>query len=264
VPDFDPWTPNVARVYDYTLGGKDNFPADREFAEQLFTIVPEVVDHVRVNRQFLARAVTWLAGQGVSQFIDLGPGLPTKPNTHETARAVRPDARVVYVDNDPVVVVHLDAATGGCDPELSVLNADTWKPSAIMAAPEVTGYLDLDSPVAVIMGFLLHYLPAPEAAAVVAEYARLLPAGSYLVITIGRGDPGTRVEKFYTAYNADARRLYNHTHADFASFFADLEILPPGLGFAQEYEPGQPAIPPPSPNRVAECLVGIARVPPRP
>jgi SAM-dependent methyltransferase len=258
--DFDPWKPNVARVYDYTLGGKDNFPADREFAEQLFKIVPEVVDHVRVNRQFLARAVTWLAGQGITQFLDLGPGLPTVPSTHETARAVHPRARVVYVDNDPVVIVHQNSMAAISDPDLSVFDGDAWQPAVVMNAPEITRYLDLDSPVAVIMGFLLHYLPAPDAAAVVAEYARLLPAGSYLVITIGRGDPGTNVERFYTAYNADTNRLYNHTHEDFASFFNGLEILPPGLGFAQEYEPGQPVMPP-SPKRVAECLVGIARVP---
>jgi hypothetical protein len=260
VSDFDPWTPNVARVYDYALGGKDNFPADREFAEQLLRIVPEVIDHVRVNRQFLARAVRWLAGQGIGQFIDLGPGLPTAPNTHEAARAVRPDARVAYVDNDPVVIVHLNAVAAISHPELSVLDADAWKPAQIMAAPEITEYLDLDSPVGVIMGFLLHYLPAPDAAAVVTRYAQLLPSGSHLVISIGRGDPGTTIERFYTAYNEGAPRLYNHTHEDFASFFADLEILPPGLGFAQEYEPGQSTAPS-SPKRVAECLVGIARVP---
>jgi hypothetical protein len=246
-------------VYDYTLGGKDNFPADRELAERLFAIVPEVVDHVRVNRRFLARAVAWLAGSGVSQFIDLGPGLPTEPNTHETAWAVRPETRVVYVDNDPVVIVHLNAVADAGFPGVSVLDGDAWQPAMIMSAPEVTGLLDLDSPVALIMGFLLHYLPAPDAAALVAEYARLLPAGSYIVISIGRGDPGTRVERFYSTYNSGAARLYNHTHEDFASFFAGLEILPPGLGFAQDYEPGQPVMPA-SPKRVAECLVGIARV----
>jgi O-methyltransferase involved in polyketide biosynthesis len=257
---FDPGKPSIARVYDYTLGGKDNFPADRRLAEELIAIFPQIADHVRDNRRFLARMVTWLAGQGISQFIDLGPGLPTAPNTHETAQEVIPGARVVYVDDDPQVIVHLNAVLAEGRPELSVLAADATRPAAVMSSPEVTGHLDLSEPVAVIMGFLLHYLPASEAAAVVRDYAGMLSQASHLVITVGRGDPGRIAERFYSCYNSGGLgRLYNYTHAEFASLFGDLELVPPGLGQAQEYEPGRPDMPP-SPKRVSEVLAGIVRV----
>jgi hypothetical protein len=106
-PEFDPKTPSIARVYDYLLGGKDDFAADREAGDRLIAVFPAVVEAARENRQFLARAVTWVANQGVGQFIDLGCGMPTAPNTHETAQAIRPDARVVHVDNDPIAVSRL-------------------------------------------------------------------------------------------------------------------------------------------------------------
>jgi hypothetical protein len=104
VPDFDPTTPSIARIYDYLLDGKDNFAVDREVAEKLLAVAPLTVEVTRENRQFLALAVTWAANQGISQFIDLGCGMPTVPNTHETARAVNPGAQVAYVDDDAVVL----------------------------------------------------------------------------------------------------------------------------------------------------------------
>jgi hypothetical protein len=252
--------PSIARVYDCALGGKDNFPADRELAEKLMAICPEVVDQVRDNRRFLSKAVTWLAGEGISQFIDLGPGLPTQPNTHESAQAVNPDARVVYVDNDPQVIVHLDAVLAAGAPELSVLSADANRSAEVMSSPEVAGHLDLSEPVAVIMGFLLHFQPAASAAVVVRDYAARLPPGGYLVVTVGRGEPGGAIDKFYSTYNGGGpNRLYNYTYEEFTSLFEGLPLIPPGIGPVQEYEPGSQRMPP-SPDRVAEALVGIVRV----
>jgi hypothetical protein len=134
VPDFDPATPSIARVYDYLLNGKDNFAADRAVAEQLLAVAPLAAEVTRDNRQFLARAVAWAANQGIRQFIDLGCGMPTAPNTHETARAIAPDARVVYLDNDAVVLSHLRALTAKGDPGLTVVDGDVRETAAILDA----------------------------------------------------------------------------------------------------------------------------------
>jgi S-adenosyl methyltransferase len=128
VPEFDPRTPSIARVYDYLLGGKDNFAADREMGDRLVAVFPPAADLVPENRQFLARAVTWAAQQGVSQFIDLGCGMPTAPNTHESARAVLPDARVAYVDNDPVAVTHLREVVAKGTSGVTVTDGDAGDP----------------------------------------------------------------------------------------------------------------------------------------
>ena len=135
--DFDPRTPSIARVYDYLLGGKDNFAADREVAHRLIAAAPLSVEVTRENRQFLARAVTWAANQGIAQFIDLGCGMPTAPNTHETAKAIIPDARIAYVDNDPVVLTHLRALAEHGNPGVTVKDGDVREPDTIMAAIEV-------------------------------------------------------------------------------------------------------------------------------
>src|SRR5580765_5264867 len=124
VPDFDPTTPSIARVYDYLLDGKDNFAVDREAAEKLKAVAPLTVEVTRENRQFLARAVTWAANQGITQFIDLGCGMPTVPNTHETAQAIIPPARVAYIDNDPVVLTHLRALAEHGNPGVTVVDGD--------------------------------------------------------------------------------------------------------------------------------------------
>jgi O-methyltransferase involved in polyketide biosynthesis len=260
VPEFDPRTPSIARVYDYLLGGKDNFAADRELAEKLIAIYPPIAETMTANRKFLSRAVTWLANQGVDQFIDLGAGLPTSPNTHETADAINPDARVVYVDNDPVVLSHLRALLATHDVRVAVLDGDVWQAESIMSDPTVTEHVDLKRPVCVLMCMLLHFLDASAARALVRDYSALLVPGSYLVMTIGRGD-GDVADRFFSTYNARGfAALHNHSADDFASFFDGLDIVPPGLGQAQEYRPGWPGMPR-SPVRAGQTLVGIARVP---
>jgi hypothetical protein len=155
MPDFDPSTPSIARVYDYLLGGQDNFAADREAGERLIAVFPAVVEAARENRQFLSRAVTWAANQGVGQFLDLGCGMPTAPNTHQTAQAVNPDARVAYVDHDAVALGHLQALVAAGRPGVTVVDGDVADPDAILG-PAFAG-LDPAAPTCLMMGLLLHF-----------------------------------------------------------------------------------------------------------
>jgi hypothetical protein len=185
--DFDPRTPSIARVYDYILGGKDNFAADREVAERLMAVAPLTVEVSRENRQFLARAVTWAASQGIGQFIDLGCGMPTVPNTHETAQAIIPAARVAYIDNDPVVVLtHLRALAEHGNPGVTVLDGDVREPGAIIAA--IQDDIDLEAPACLLMGYLLHFFAPDAARELVASYVARLVPGSYVVLSVGRAD----------------------------------------------------------------------------
>ena len=153
--DFDPNTPSIARVYDYLLNGKDNFAVDREIAGKLLEVAPTAAEVMRENRQFLARAVTWIAGQGISQFIDLGCGMPTAPNAHQSARAVITDASVVYVDIDPVVLAHLRALAAQGNPGVTVVDGDVREVPVILEA--IRAGIDLTTPACLSMGALLHF-----------------------------------------------------------------------------------------------------------
>lgn len=179
----DPHRPSIARMYDYWLGGKDHFPADRDLAERTAAILPESPRLAQANRRFMTRAVRFLAERGVTQYIDLGTGLPTSPNVHEIARDVHPGARVVYVDNDPMVVAHSRAmsTTGG----IVTVHADIRHPEAILDDPGVRGLLDFDRPVAVLMVAVLNYLGrGDDAAAILRRYHERLARGSYLALSV--------------------------------------------------------------------------------
>ena len=258
--EFNAKVPSIARVYDYLLGGKDNFAADRELAQKLTSIYPSVPEMMSENRKFVARAVTWAANQGIDQFIDLGAGLPTAPSTHQTAQAVIPSARVVYIDNDPVVLSHLNTLLATRGSGLAVLGADIWQPKAIMSHPMVTEHVDLSRPVCAIMAMMLHFIDAPTARALVRAYSAALAPGSFLVMTIGRGENevGDRIVNTYNSQGPAGLR--NHSPDEFAEFFAGLDIVPPGLGQAQEHRPGWQEMPS-SPQRGGQVLVGIGRVP---
>jgi len=249
VADFDPSTPSIARVYDYLLNGKDNFAADREVAERLISIAPLTVEVTRENRQFLARAVTWAANQGISQFIDLGSGMPTVPNTHETAQAVIADAHVAYVDNDPVVLAHLRALAAKGNPGVTVMDGDVREPNAILDA--VAAGIDLSAPACLLMGYLLHFFAPDAARALVARYAAALAPGSYVVLSVGRSDS----DEGFGAYSDGAAQVYNHSVAEFASFFGPLELVPPGVVDARDWQK-----PSHLPSRVGQTIVGVARV----
>jgi O-methyltransferase involved in polyketide biosynthesis len=254
--DFDPRTPSIARVYDYLLGGKDNFAADREVAERLIAAAPLTVEVTRENRQFLARAVTWAARQGIGQFIDLGCGMPTAPSTHETAQAVIADARVAYVDNDPVVLTHLRALAEHGNPGVTVLDGDIREPAAIIATIEHD--IDLKAPACLLMGYLLHFFAPDAARDLVASYVARLAPGSYVVLSAGRAD-GEAAKRGFSAYSTSGTRVYNHSVPEFASFFGSLKLVTPGVVDAREWFPDS-AEPVHAPPRDGQVIVGVARV----
>lgn len=251
---FDPTTPSIARVYDYVLGGKDNFAADRELAGRLLALVPLIAKMAVENRQFLARAVTWAANQGVGQFIDLGCGLPTVPNTHESAQALIGDARVAYVDNDPVVVNHLKALLAKGNSGVWVVNGDVRDVAAILGG--VRSGLDLSEPVCLVAGYLLHFFTADAARDLVATYAAALAPGSYLVLSVLHAD-GEAADEGLGAYSSEAAPVYSHSVPEIASFFGTLELVLPGVVDARQWHPGWefPNLPP----RDSQVVVGVAR-----
>jgi S-adenosyl methyltransferase len=251
----DDWTttintgaPNPARIYDYFLGGKDNFPADREVADQLLAIAPVARDVVEDNRAFLRRAVRFLAGEaGVRQFIDLGSGLPTQGNVHEVAQGIAPEARVVYVDNDAMVVTHSRALLAGDN--TVAIQADLREPDQILEHPEVRELIDFKQPIALLLMAILHFIPDGEGPlGIVARFREALPAGSYLAISHGTRDipvrpdmsaeemaeMGARVERLYQLTTAS---LVTRTRAQVERFFDGFELLDPGVTEIQLWRP---------------------------
>ena len=256
VPDFDPTTPSIARVYDYLLDGKDNFAVDREVAERLKAVAPLAAEVTRENRQFLSRAVTWAANRGITQFIDLGCGMPTVPNTHETAQAITPGARVAYVDNDAVVLTHLRALAAKGNPGVTVVDGDVRKADTILDA--VAAGIDLAAPAGLLIGFLLHFFAPDAARDLVAGYVAALAPGSYVVLSAGRAD-GEAAKAGFGTYSAGAAQVYNHSVPEFASFFGPLDLVPPGVVDSREWRPDweQPVHLPP---RDGQVIAGVARV----
>jgi S-adenosyl methyltransferase len=257
VADFDASTPSIARVYDYLLGGKDNFAADREVADKLIAAAPLAVEVTRENRQFLARAVTWAANRGIGQFIDLGCGMPTVPNTHQTAQAISPDARVAYVDNDPVVLTHLRALAAKGNPGVTVVDGDVREAAAVLTA--VAAGIDLAAPTCLLMGYLLHFFTPEAARDLVAGYVAALAPGSYVVLSAGRAD-GEAAKSGFGAYSSTgAPQVYNHSVPEFASFFGPLDLVPPGVVDSREWRPDweQPVH---LPARDGQVIAGVARV----
>jgi hypothetical protein len=229
---LDTTVPNMARVYNYWLGGKDHFPADRAEADFLLGIYPPLRDLVRENRAFVTRAVAWAAGQGISQFLVLGAGLPASPAVHQAARAVLPAARVAYVDNDPVVLAHARALLATGD-GVTAVAADLRDPAAVLADKELRTVIDPAQPAGVILGAVLHFLDAGTARTVAGGYAGLIAPGSYLIISVACHDDemlGNRLAQQYTAAT-----WHNHPAEVVESFFGGLELVGPGLTEAQTW-----------------------------
>jgi len=260
--------PNMARVYDYWLGGKDNFAADRALAEQVLDPVrgyPGLRQLVRSNRAFVVAVTAWAARSGISQFIDLGCGLPTRPAVHEAARAARPDARVAYVDWDPLVLSHIRALAGE---GLAAAGGDLTDPDAVLASPELTAVTDMEQPVCVILAAVLHFLPAGQAGAVTAGWARRLAPGSVLAVSCAHYEDEALNERIRAMYGAGT--WVNHDRDAVRSFLAGLDIVPPGVVTAQRWRPPdgvaailrRPGDPPcPGPSAEAYVLAGAGRVP---
>ncbi len=261
VPGLDTWHAHSARVYNYWLGGKDTYAVDREAAEQAIAANPGIVADVRANRAFLARAVRYLAGQaGISQFLDIGTGLPTAGNTHEVAQAVVPSARVVYVDNDPIVLAHARALlTSTQAGATAYLSADLRDTRLILDRAART--LDLRQPVALMLLIVLHLIPdADDPANIVSSLVEALPAGSYLVLAHPASDirPAQMVEMTRRVNDRMIGTVATmRTLTEVTRFFAGLELLEPGVVQPQQWRP-DPGVRDPD-QVTAWC--GVARKP---
>jgi hypothetical protein len=250
-----------ARIYNYWLGGKDNYAADRDAAEHAIAANPGIVADVRANRAFLTRAVRLLAGDcGVRQFLDIGTGLPAAGNTHEVAQAAAPDSRIVYVDNDPIVLVHARALlTGTPEGATAYLDADLREPGAILTAAAQT--LDFARPVALMLLIILHLIgDDDDPYGIVAQLVDALPSGSYLVLAHPASD-------IRAAQMAEMTRRLNQRMADpkatmrdrvaITRFFAGLDLIEPGVVQPQQWRP-EPGLADP---RQVTAWCGVARKP---
>ncbi len=235
-PGVDPSQPSAARVYDFLLGGVNNFAADRAAAELMKSMAPELVDAAYANRGFHQRAAKWIAERGVRQFIDVGSGLPSVGNTHEVVRKVRPDARVVYVDNDPMVQIH-GSHLLGADDRAAVVLADMRDPESVLGSKAVKRLIDFSEPAAVLMTAVLHFVSgADDPAALVARYVDPLAAGSYLSVSHMTADnkPPKAVEAIREAGRRSAGGGYPRSRAEFQRIIGDLEVVPPYDGAPPE------------------------------
>jgi hypothetical protein len=223
--------PTPARMYDYFLGGKDHFPADRVAAEKVITACPQARAIALENRLFLLRAVEFLANQGIRQFVDLGTGLPTSLNVHEVVRRIQPDARVAYVDNDPVVMVHSRALCSGED-GLAVVEGDIRRPQAILTDPELTGLIDLSEPVGFLCVAVLHFITDDESPReIIAALQERMAPGSYLVISHLTTDGGDRraLQEIMDVYKGTSAPVVPRTESAIRGLFTGLNLAEPGL-----------------------------------
>jgi hypothetical protein len=240
VPDgVDVTRPSIARIYDYLLYGKDNFAVDRAAAEQLMESRLEPRRLSLANRGFLLRAVRFLAGHGIAQYLDLGSGLPTSPSVHEVAREIVPDARVVYVDHDPIVVAHNDALLATRDGVITI-RADVRDPDVVLADAALAKCIDFDEPVAVLLLGVLHFISLEEdAAGIIARFRERMAPGSYLAVTLGTSD-GADPEMLAEATEtyAAARMPFTLRSRDqIMDLFEGFSLIEPGLVSLPDWRP---------------------------
>jgi len=223
---FDSSRPNVARIYDYLLGGKDHFAADRQAAQRLIAALPNAAVVARANRTFLAAAARHVARQGIAQYLDIGAGLPTSPSLHECARAIIPGARVAYVDNDPVAVTHAQALLATGDGVIAI-EGDAREPEAILADPALAAVIDLTEPLCLLLVSMLHFFTADEADMIVGAFRQRMVPGSYLIISQGNSNPVPR-EGIQGVYGSGIT-LTGRPAAEIAVYFDGFDLAPPGL-----------------------------------
>jgi hypothetical protein len=239
-PKIDTTVSHSARIWNYWLGGKDNFAVDRQIGDQFQAVFPDIVPIAGGSREFLTRAVTYLAGEiGIRQFLDIGTGLPTVDNTHEVAQRAAPTARIVYVDNDPLVLVHAQALlTSSSEGVTEYIDADLREPDNIVAAARET--LDFDQPIGLILMNILGHVPdVDEARSLVRRLLAPLASGSYLVVADGTNViDGPAFEGAIAVWNASGSLPYNlRSPDDIVGFFDGLELVEPGLVSCPRWRP---------------------------
>ncbi|WP_446039585.1 SAM-dependent methyltransferase [Streptomyces sp. SID1121] len=253
-----------ARMYDYYLGGTTNFPADREGAARAMSAFPSILATARINRRFMHRSVRFLARSGMDQFLDIGTGIPTSPNLHEIAQAEVPHARVVYTDNDPIVLAHARALLHSHPAgRTAYVEADVTAPEALLAADEIRTTLDLTRPVALSLNALLHFVTDDHGAHDLVDILKAaLPSGSTLAIAhvTTEFDP-EGIARLTEAYRASGTPGQARTREEIARFFDGWELLDPGIVASHRWRPdpgdGQDG----STDKEAACYVGVARKP---
>ncbi|HEY1820009.1 MAG TPA: SAM-dependent methyltransferase [Trebonia sp.] len=259
---FRPDIPNVARMYDYMLGGKDNYPADREAAQRTFAVLGEDVVRGTVlqNRQFLGRAVRYLvAEKGIRQFLDVGTGLPTMNSVHHVAQSVASDSRVAYVDNDPVVLVHARDMLN-CLPATMIADHDLRDPETITSDAGIRAMLDFNRPVAVLLIAILHFVAdEDDPARIVSALMSAMPPGSYLVISHLTADYYTDADKIVEVYEDTLPGLHLRSRHQVEALFGGLPLIPPGeLTYTGDWHPDGETDPASAPGG-SSIWCGIAR-----
>jgi hypothetical protein len=261
--EVDTTRPHAARMYDYFLGGKNHFAADRETADQVIAAMPGVRTGPRENRAFLGRAVSYLAAEaGIRQFLDIGTGLPTTSSVHEVAQAVAPSSRIAYVDNDPLVLVHAQALlTSSPEGSTAYIQADVRNPGEILSSPVVRSMIDFSQPAALILAAVLHFIADEDRPAeIVATLLDALPSGSYLVashLTAEHNEGGTAAgQRAYRSGGVPIHPRDSGTFADIA--FTGLNLIPPGVVLVSQWRQ-EGATGPLPPASEVNCYGGVAR-----
>lgn len=230
--------PNVARMYDYMVGGSHNFRADRQAVDRLLALVPDAALIAQANRAFLARSVRYLVDAGIRQFIDIGAGLPTRGNVHEIARRTAPETTVVYVDTDPVAIAHGRSMLAGDDRSTAILG-DVRRPHDILGHSEVVDLIDLSRPVAVLMVAVLHFVAdADDPRGVVGAYRDALAPGGYLVVSHATADSRPQDERAAReTFRATGMPLFPRSRGQVRALFDGTELVPPGLSWVADWRP---------------------------
>lgn len=262
-PGVDARRANAARVYNYLLGGRHNFLADRDVGRAIIAIEPNARAIFRANREFLGRAVRFVSSAGISQFLDIGSGLPAEGNVHEVAQQANPAARVVYVDTDPVVIAHSQALLDRNE-NATAVEGDLREPAKILATDGVSRLLDLTQPVALLLVAVLHFITdAEDPWHIVAALREALAPGSYLVLCHGTDEGKPAVaragEKVYA--RSVSAPLVMRSRAEIRRFFAGFELVEPGLVTIPAWRPDPAAGLPADDGRFWGGLVGVARKP---
>jgi hypothetical protein len=240
--DVDTDVPSAARVYDYFLGGAHNFAVDRALADEIARMTPDVGETMRANREFLRRAVRYLTAAGIRQFLDIGSGIPTVGNVHEIAQSIAPEARIVYVDIDPVAVAHSQAILAGND-RAAALEGDVRHVPAILAEPRLRELLDLAQPVAVLLAGILHFVPdSDDPPAIVGRLAQAVPPGSYVVLSNATyEDQPPEVLEAQKLSGRTATEIVLRSRAQLLDQFRGFTLIEPGLVHLPLWRPDSPA-----------------------
>lgn len=235
---FRPDIPSSARIYDYLLGGKDNYPVDRAAAEKLIEILPSVRMAARINRAFVARAVRYMVKEaGITQFIDVGSGLPTLGNVHEIAREEDPDAHVVYVDHDPVVLAHVRDVLAAED-GVSIVSNDMRNPAGILDDPETRRLIDFDRPVGILLISMLHFLPdADDPAGIIKQLLKPFPAGSHVALTHSTSDSTPRHGEVTELYQRATTNIFVRRRDEVLALVNGLNVVDPGVVWTPLWRP---------------------------